>query len=121
MLKNNYSLEIQKKHLIITGVLLIIVLSLWMIVNKAPITPSEAVKQADQGIDITDRYMRFEVRDIKTDTAIGDVIHTNDRNVVIKWDDDKYWEIGKTYSYKILEYQEALGVYIIMVDTEENE
>ena len=94
---------------------------LWCIVNLAPISPSEAVKQADDNIDIVGRNLRFEVRDIKTNTALGDVIHTDSRNVVIKWDDDKYWEKGKTYSYKILNVEEVLGVYIIMVDTEENE
>lgn len=102
------------------GTGLVVIFSLWAMVNLAPMSPSEAVKQADDNIDIRNRYLRFKVKEIKTNTAIGDVLHTDSRNVVIKWDDDKYWEEGKTYSYKILEVEEALGVYIIMVDTEEN-
>ena len=93
---------------------------LWAAVLRMPMSTGEVVQDMDRHKDVSGKYVRFEVKEILPETAIGGVVHTDNRNLVIQSDDDKYWEIGKTYSYKILEVQEMLGVYVILLDTEDN-
>ena len=100
------------------GVLLMFVL--WATVLRMPLSTGEVVKDIDNNRDVIGKYVRFEVTDVVQDTAIGDAVHTDNRHLVIQPDDDKYWELGKTYSYKIIDVQEVLGVYIILLDTEED-
>ena len=93
---------------------------LWVVTGRIPMSTGEVVQDMDRHKDVTGKYVRFEVKEILPETAIGSVVHTDNRNLVIQSDDDKYWEIGKTYSYKILDVQEMLGVYVILLDTEDN-
>ena len=93
---------------------------LWAAVLRIPMSTGEVVQDMDRHKDVIGKHIRFEVKEILPETAIGGVVHTDNRNLVIQSDDNKYWEIGKTYSYKILEVQEMLGVYVILLDTEDN-
>ena len=93
---------------------------LWAAVLRMPMSTGEVVQDMDRHKDVVGKYVRFEVKEILPETTIGGVVHTDNRNLVIQSDDDKYWEIGKTYSYKILDVQEMLGVYVILLDTEDN-
>ena len=93
---------------------------LWLVVLRIPMSTGEAVQDMDRHKDVIGKHIRFEVKEILPETAIGGVVHTDNRNLVIQSDDNKYWEIGKTYSYKIIDVQEMLGVYVILLDTEDN-
>ena len=96
---------------------MVLVLSFGIFMHFRPIPEAKVVQALNNGDDVRGVYMKFKPNNIVNNTAIGDVIHTEDGKVAIQSSSNKYWTLGDSYVYRIMEVDEMLGIYIITVDT----
>lgn len=97
---------------------LLAIFGMWFAIRNTPYNDNEIVKLMNNGENVVGRNIEFEVKDVITNTAIGDVVHTNNRSLVIQSDYGKYWEYGHTYSYEIIDQETIMGMHIITIAVE---
>ena len=97
---------------------IIIIFGMWFAIRNTPYNDNEIVKMMDNSEEVIGKSIEFEVKDGITNTAIGDVVHTDNRSLVIQSDYGKYWEYGKTYQYEIIDQETIMGIHIITIAVE---